>query len=80
MANKADPTDKRVTDLLKSLREIRNDLVHSQLRFATLDGELKAVVINAQLLGKIAKPARIFALKDFQVLSARIGQVKKNLG
>ncbi len=80
MVNKSAPTDKRVTDLLKSLREIRNDLVHSQFRFAAIDGELKAIVINVQDVAKIAKPARIFALRDFNGLSARIGEVKKNLG
>lgn len=80
MATKAAPAEKRITDLLKSLREIRNDLVHSQLRFAAIDGELKAIAINVQHSGKIARPARVFALTDFNGLSARIGEVKRHLG
>lgn len=72
--------DKLTADLLKSLRAIRNDLVHSQLRFTALDGKLHAIVINTGDVGKVARPSRVVALDDFKILASQIGHLKKALG
>lgn len=74
------PSDKHHADLLKSLRAIRNDLVHSQLRFSPIDGKLHAIVINPQSGANVARPSRVVALDDFKVLSSQIGQVRKGYG
>lgn len=74
------PQDKRVLEQLKSLRQVRNDLVHSQLRFTQFDGKLHAIVINAQDSAKTAKPCRIVTLDDFKALASEIGHVKRSLG
>mgnify|MGYP000291770336 CR=1 FL=1 len=71
--------DKSTAELLKTLRAIRNDLVHSQMRFTPLDGKLHAVVINTENVGKVARQSRVVALDDFKVLGSQIGQVKKAL-
>jgi len=71
--------NKSTADLLKTLRAIRNDLVHSQLRFSQLEGKLEAIVINTGDAGKGARPSRVVALDDFKVLCRQIGQVKNAL-
>ena len=74
------PAEKRVADLHMSLRAIRNDLVHSQLRFAPLDGKLHAIVINAQDMNKAARASRVLALEDFKKLASQIAEIKRSVG
>lgn len=76
LANPAAAKAEPLADQLKDLRMVRNDLVHAQLRFVQLDGELQAIVINAQNLSRPARPARILFLKDFKALKSKIGQVR----
>ena len=73
------PEDSQTANLLKALRGIRNDLVHSQLRFANIDGELQAVVINVQDMKKAARPSRLGAFGDFQKVGSQLGLVRKAL-
>lgn len=70
-------TDKRLAELLKSLRAIRNDLVHSQLRVVPIEGKLHAVLLNPQNCGAIARQGRVVALDDFKALCSQLGQVRK---
>lgn len=73
-------TDKKAADLFKALKVVRNDLVHSQLRFAQIDGKLHAIAINSQESGKPARASRVIALDDFKSLKSEIGKVRKALG
>ena len=74
------PQDKQLAELLKALKSVRNDLVHSHLRFGPLDGKLHAIAINTQQSGKTARAARVVAIEDFKDLSSKIGQLKKAVG
>ena len=65
---------------LKALRLVRNDLVHSQLRFVQLEGQLQAIAINAQDAAAVAKPGRLVKIGDFRALCAQIADVKRGLG
>lgn len=80
MVGKAVPqSEKAIAELLKALKSIRNDLVHSQLRFAPVDGKLHAIVINAQDAAKTARPGRVVALEDFKVLNSQIAEVRRSI-
>lgn len=76
LANPAAAKAEPLADQLKDLRSVRNDLVHAQLRFVQMDGELQAIVINAQNLSRPARPARILFLKDFKALKTKISQAR----
>jgi hypothetical protein len=78
VASKPIPLSDHLADLLKSLRAIRNDLVHSKLRFLVIDGTLQALVINPQGTAKVTRTARVVALDDFKALKSQIGQVRKH--
>ena len=80
MGKPAVPADKRAAEQLKSLRAIRNDLVHSQLRVLVVDGALHAVLINPQSGTRVARPARVVALDDLKTLGSQIGHVRKAFG
>ncbi len=69
--------EKQLADLLKALKSVRNDLVHSHLRFAQIDGKLHAIAINTQESGRPARAARVVAIEDFKDLSSKIGLLKK---
>ena len=71
--------DKQLTDEIKSLRSVRNDLVHSQLRFVQLEGQLQAVAVNAQNSTDFARQGRLLRIDDFKMLSAQILKAQKNL-
>ena len=74
------PQEKQLAELLKLLKSIRNDLVHSHLRFAPIDGKLHAIAINTQESGKAARAARVVAIEDFKDLSSKIGKLRKAVG
>jgi hypothetical protein len=71
--------DKQLTDEIKSLRSVRNDLVHSQLRFVQLEGQLQAVAVNAQNSTDFARQGRLLRIDDFKMLSAQLLKAQKNL-
>lgn len=71
------PTDKHLADQLKTLRAIRNDLVHSQLRFIPLEGQLQALALNVQDSGDVARHGRLLKLDDFTVLISRIEETRR---
>jgi hypothetical protein len=71
--------DKRLADELKILRSIRNDLVHSQLRFVQLEGQLQALACNVQEISSVARQGRMFRLDDFNVLSAQINATRQKV-
>ncbi|GAA4769242.1 hypothetical protein [Novosphingobium ginsenosidimutans] len=73
--SKTDALAKEIT----ALRAIRNDLVHSQLRFVQLEGQLQALAVNAQNVDASARPARILRIADFKLLSCEIEQVRKKV-
>jgi hypothetical protein len=72
--------DEKLAERLKGLRQIRNDLVHSQLRFVQLEGQLQAIAINAQDISSVARPARLLKLEDFRNLCCKIGKVRRSFG
>ncbi len=64
--------DKALTDELKALRAIRNDLVHSRLRFVQFEGQLQAIVLNVQESTSVARQGRLLRMADFPLLSDQI--------
>jgi hypothetical protein len=72
-------SDDQLLKEVKELRLIRNDLVHSQLKFAAIGGALHAIAINSQHAGKLAPPARLIQLKDFQALQAGLNCIQKKI-
>jgi hypothetical protein len=72
-------SDADLSKQLKALRSIRNDLVHSQLRFVQLDGQLQAVAINAEQATSVAKPGRVLNLGDFSTLRAQVTQFTREV-
>ena len=72
--------DKGLLKQLAELKAIRNDLVHSQLKFVQLEGELQAVVVNTEHVGQPARSARILLLSDFTRLKGKLGQVVARTG
>ena len=71
--------DKQVDEAIKALRSIRNDVVHSQLRFVVMEGQLHAFAINTQEFGKVARQARLLRIQDFKQLSEQILKAQKNV-
>jgi hypothetical protein len=71
--------DKLLADELKNLRSIRNDLVHSQLRFVQLEGQLHAVAINVQDSTNVARQARLLKLGDFEVLAVQVNEARRKI-
>ena len=71
--------DKQLSDEIKSLRSVRNDLVHSQLRFVQLEGQLQAVAVNAQNSTDFARQGRLLRIDDFKELSVQILKAQKSL-
>jgi len=76
LANPGAAKDKQMSNQLQELKAVRNDLVHSHLRFVQLEGELQAVAVNAQQANQPARSARILLLSDFAKLKGKIAQVK----
>lgn len=71
--------EKALADELKALRAIRNDLVHSQLRFVQLDGQLQAISINVQELAGVARQGRVLKMSDFPQLAGKINDFRKKI-
>lgn len=71
--------DKPLTDQLTALRAIRNDLVHSQLRFVQLEGQLQAFALNVQDAADVARQGRLLKIDDFPQLAARIEDLRRKL-
>jgi hypothetical protein len=71
--------DKQLAEVIKSLKTIRNDLVHSQLRFVQLEGQLHAVCINVQASDTVARPCRLVRIDDFSKIAAQINTAKQKL-
>jgi hypothetical protein len=70
--------DQRLADEIKSLRQVRNDLVHSQLRFVQLEGQLQAVAVNAQDSAKLARQGRLIRFDDLKSLSAQVRKAQQS--
>lgn len=64
--------DKLLADELKALRSIRNDLVHSQLRFIVLEGQLQAIALNVQDSTSVARQGRLLRMEDFPLLAEQV--------
>ena len=71
--------DQELSKQIKALQQVRNDLVHSQLRFAQIDGKLHAIAINTKEVLAVAKQGRLFKIDDFEELRSKIGQARKKL-
>ena len=75
----APATDELLKEI-RALRLIRNDLVHSQLKFVSLEGQLQAIVINSKEADSPARAARLLKLADFQPLLSQLDRLKKTAG
>ena len=71
--------DQTLSKELKALQMVRNDLVHARLRFANVDGQLHAIVVNVRDEAGPARPARLVKLDDFKQLSADLSSMKQRL-
>lgn len=71
--------DKALADELKALRAIRNDLVHSQLRFVQLEGQLHAIALNVQESGSVARQGRLLKMTDFPQLASQISEFTRKV-
>lgn len=80
LGSPANLKDEALLKQLKALRLVRNDLVHSQLRFVQLEGQLQAIAINAQDAAAVAKPGRVVKIADFRALCTQIADVKRRFG
>jgi hypothetical protein len=69
--------DERLLNELLALRRIRNDVVHSTLKFIQFDGELHAIVINAQDAHARARPARLLKSNDLTKLAEQLKRLNK---
>jgi hypothetical protein len=79
LGSPANLKDESLAKQIKALRLVRNDLVHSQLRFVQLEGQLQAIAINAQDAATIAKLGRVVRIGDFRALCSQISEVKRSL-
>ena len=70
---------KQLVDEIKALRSIRNDLVHSQLRFVQIDGQLQAIALNVQETMAVARQARLVKFEDFSALASQIESAKRKV-
>lgn len=71
--------DKELAEELKALRAIRNDLVHSQLRFVQLDGQLQAIALNVQDSAAAARQGRLLRIEDFPLLARQVKEARLKL-
>jgi hypothetical protein len=71
--------DKQLSEQLKVLRSIRNDLVHSQMRFIALEGQLHALALNVQDMTDVARQGRLLRLEDFFVLANKIEEARRKV-
>jgi len=71
--------DKALSDELKILKTIRNDLVHSQLRFVQLEGQLHAIALNVQESACVARQGRLLKMEDFPLLASQISEFRRKV-
>jgi hypothetical protein len=71
--------DKVLADELKALRAIRNDLVHSQLRFVQLEGQLQAIALNVQDSTNVARQGRLLRMEDFPLLAEQVNDARQKV-
>lgn len=64
---------------IKALRAIRNDLVHAQLKFVQLEGELQCIVVNSQNAATPARWARLVKIEDLKTVSGELCRIRRNL-
>jgi hypothetical protein len=72
-------SDDRLLKEIKALRLIRNDVVHAQLRFVQLEGQLQAIAINSQNAFDRARPARVLKVEDIKSLTGELARLKKDV-
>ena len=75
----ANQTDGELGKQIKALRLIRNDIVHTQLKFVQLDGQLHVLAVNSQHATDRARAARLIKLNDLQSLSSELNQLTRDL-
>ena len=64
---------------IKELRSIRNDIVHTQLKFVQIGGELQALALNSQQAAELAPVARLLKLEHLATLRSELSSLKTRL-